>query len=185
MTEILYSVLSKEARMADTVVLKKYPNRRLYDTDKSMYVTLPYVAEMIKNGVRVDVVDAKTGEDVTAFILHQIILEEAKMNHRLLPTSLLHLIIQYGDTALREFFEKYLQQTIENYLTYKSASDEQFRKWLAMGTDLSEVATKTMTGMMTPYTTLLNLFPPPEEGKEEKEKQEKQKQKQRQKEKEG
>ena len=131
--------------MADTVVLKKYPNRRLYDTDKSMYVTLPYVAEMIKNGVRVDVVDAKTGEDVTAFILHQIILEEAKMNHRLLPTSLLHLIIQYGDTALREFFEKYLQQTIENYLTYKSASDEQFRKWLAMGTDLSEVATKTMT----------------------------------------
>ena len=155
--------------MADTVVLKKYPNRRLYDTDKSAYVTLPDVGELIKTGAQIQVVDAKTGEDVTSYILHQIILEEAKLHHRLLPTALLHLIIRYGDTALREFFDKYLQQTIENYLAYKAASDEQFRHWLSMGMNLSDAAAKTMTGMMTnPYASLMNLVPSPEEGEEEK-----------------
>ena len=151
--------------MAETVLLKKYPNRRLYDTEKSTYVTLQQVADMIKQGLRVEVVDAKTDEDVTAFILHQIILEEARMKNGLLPVPLLHLIIQYGETVLSEFFEKYLQQTIENYLAYKSASDEQFRQWLNLGVNLSNTAQKTMANMMTPYTSILNPFSPPEENK--------------------
>ena len=133
--------------MAEKIMIKKYSNRRLYDTEKSRYVTLAHVAEIIKEGRQVEVIDAKTMEDVTAFILTQIILEMAKNKNVLLPVPLLHLIIQYGENVLQEFFEKYLQQTIENYLTYKRSVDKQFSKWLEMGADLSGVAQKTMTGL--------------------------------------
>jgi len=64
--------------MPETVVLKKYANRRLYDTEKSAYVTLKQVADYIHDGRQVRIMDAKTEEDVTAFILTQIVLEEAK-----------------------------------------------------------------------------------------------------------
>ena len=81
--------------MAERVLLKKYANRRLYDTEKSVYVTLSQVSDMIKEGRQVKVIDAKTEEDVTAFILTQIIVEEAKNKNSLLPVPLLHLIIEY------------------------------------------------------------------------------------------
>ncbi|MGW8325369.1 MAG: polyhydroxyalkanoate synthesis regulator DNA-binding domain-containing protein, partial [Desulfobacterales bacterium] len=118
--------------MPDTVKLKKYANRRLYDMEKSEYVTLNQVADLIRKGRQVEIVDAKTKEDVTAFILTQIILEEAKSNNFLLPVPVLHLIIQYGDNILGEFFEKYLQQMIQTYLAHKQAMDENFKKWLEM-----------------------------------------------------
>jgi polyhydroxyalkanoate synthesis repressor PhaR len=138
--------------MAEKVLLKKYANRRLYDTEKSSYVTLDQVAEMVRHGRQVEVVDAKTEEDVTGFILTQIVLEEARKKNVLLPVSLLHLFIQYGQNVLEEFFEKYLEQTINGYITYKSTVDEQFKKWLDLGMDISGTTQKMMTGM-TPFQT--------------------------------
>ena len=114
-------------------MIKKYNNRRLYDTEKNAYVTLAALAEMIKEGRQIEVVDAQTKEDVTAFTLTQIILEEAKKKNFLLPVPLLHLMIQFGETVLSEFFEKYLQQVVKNYLAYKSSVDTQFSKWLDLG----------------------------------------------------
>ena len=64
--------------MTEKITLKKYANRRLYDTEQSHYVTLNQVADRIRRGQQVEVLDAKTKEDVTAFILTQILLEEAK-----------------------------------------------------------------------------------------------------------
>ncbi len=136
--------------MAERLLLKKYANRRLYDTEKSKYVTLTQVANAIREGRQVEVVDAKTKEDVTAFILTQIILEEAKNRNVLLPASLLHLVIQYGGNVLQEFFDNHLQQTIKSYLTYKKTADEQFSKWLDMGMDFTSMAQKTMAGL-TPF----------------------------------
>ncbi len=109
--------------MEDTILIKKYANRRLYDTEKSTCVTLNQVSDMIKKGMQINAVDAKTKEDLTACILTQIILEEAKKENALLPASVLHLIIQYGDNVLAEFLEKYLKLTIQNYLDYKSVFD--------------------------------------------------------------
>ena len=143
--------------MGEKVLLKKYANRRLYDTEKSGYVTLDQVADMIKEGRQVEVVEAKTREDVTAFILTQIILEQAKKKNVLLPVPLLHLIIQYGENVLEEFFKEYLEQTIKNYLTYKRAVDEQFKKWLDLGMGVSETAQESMTGP-TPFQSFLDLF---------------------------
>ena len=64
--------------MSETILIKKYPNRRLYNTEKSTYISLAQLAEIIKDGRLVKVIDVKTEEDVTAFILTQIVLEEAK-----------------------------------------------------------------------------------------------------------
>jgi len=143
--------------MANKVKLKKYANRRLYNTEKSAYVTLNQVTDIIRQGRQVEVIDAKTKEDVTAFILTQIILEEAKNKNFLLPVPLLHMIIQYGDNILGEFFERYLQQMVETYLAHKSAVDDQFNQWLGLGSDFSNLAQKTMAGL-TPFQSIFDQF---------------------------
>lgn len=142
--------------MGERIVLKKYANRRIYDTEKSAYITLEQVSELIRSGRQVSVIDAKTSEDVTAFILSQIIVEGAKNKNILLPVPFLHLVIQHGE-VLGEFFEKYLELTIKNYLVYRSAFDEQFKSWLEVGKNFSTIAQKTMPPA-TPWESFLDLF---------------------------
>jgi len=98
--------------MPEEILIKKYGNRRLYDTEKNTYIVLEQVADLIRDGRQVRVIDAKTKEDVTAFILTNILLEEARKKNFLLPIPLLHLVIKYGDTVLQEFFAKHLEQII-------------------------------------------------------------------------
>jgi polyhydroxyalkanoate synthesis repressor PhaR len=143
--------------MVEILHFKKYANRRLYDTEKSAYVTLDDVMQGIRQGRRVAVVDAKTGEDVTAFTLTQIILEESRKKNSLLPVPLLHLIIQYGENILSEFFEKYLEQTLRNYLSYKMVADDQFRKWLNLGMDFSNLTTESMASLPA-FQSLFDLL---------------------------
>ena len=143
--------------MAEKVVLKKYANRRLYDTQKSIFVSLSQVADLVKQGREIEIRDDKTGEDVTAFILTQIVLEEVKKKTLLLPVSLLSLLIRYGDTVLSEFFDKYLEQTIKTYLAYKSAMDDQFQNWLELGQDFSNLTQKAMTNL-TPLPSWMEFF---------------------------
>lgn len=143
--------------MPDKITLKKYANRRLYDMEKSAYVTLNQVADLIRQGRRVEVLDAKSKEDVTASILSQIILEEAKNKNILLPVPVLHLIIQYGDNVLGEFFEKYLQQMIQTYLAHKHAVDDQFIKWLEMGREFTSTTQETMAGL-SPFKSFFDQF---------------------------
>ena len=140
--------------MADKIILKKYSNRRLYDTHNSRYVTLEDVTGLIKSGNQVEIIDASTKEDVTAFILTQVILEEARKKKILLPEPVLHLIIQHGDGALSDFFDKYFQKTIQNYLEYKKAFDNQFSKWLEVGTDMG----KMMPNVMDAPNTMQNFM---------------------------
>lgn len=132
--------------MSDPLILKKYSNRRLYDTRNSRYVTLEDVAGMIRSGEQVQIQDATTKEDVSAFILTQIVLEVAKRKNSLLPVPVLHLIIRYGDNALGEFFDKYFHKTIQNYLETKKAFDDQFGQWLDMGLDVSRRMPEMMAG---------------------------------------
>jgi len=148
--------------MPDQVVLKKYANRRLYDTARSTYVTLDEVADMIKAGKEIRALDAKTKEDVTAFVLTQIVLENARKKNALLPVPLLHMIIRYGDNVLSEFFDSYLALIVKHYVAYKRNVDEQFKKWLSFGTDLSEMAQQSMTGL-SPF----QFFKPPSGAKDE------------------
>ena len=139
--------------MENTILIKKYPNRRLYNTKISAYITINDVAELIKSGHRVEVREVNTDEDVTALVLTQIIMDKAKKNQGLLPVSLLHLVIQFGENLLHDFFEKYLEKTMENYLVYRKTMDDQVNAYLDMGMDFSNLAEKTMKDMES-----LNLF---------------------------
>ena len=141
----------------NTLHLKKYTNRRLYDTEKSVYVTIEYVTDVIRKGRQIQVTDAKTGEDVTPAILTQIVLEEARKKKFLLPPPLLYLIIQYGENVLTDFFEKYLEQTIRNYLLFRNMADDQFKKWLEYGENYPKMNPQAMAGL-APFKPLFDLF---------------------------
>ncbi|MGM0452192.1 MAG: polyhydroxyalkanoate synthesis regulator DNA-binding domain-containing protein [Thermodesulfobacteriota bacterium] len=134
--------------MDKPIRLKRYANRRLYNTRDSAYMTLTQVAGRIKQGEQFEVVEARSGEDVTAYTLTQVLLEEARAKNFLLPAPLLHLMIQYGDNLLGEFFEKHLDQVIRNYLAYKGSVDEQFRQWMEMGMGLVETPAKTFSDLL-------------------------------------
>lgn len=98
-----------------TVVIRKYGNRRLYDTSASRYVNLEDVAALLRAGATVEVVDAKTGEDLTRVILTQIIVEDAKDQPAGLPLELLRQLIVASDHASREFIGWYLKTAFDAY----------------------------------------------------------------------
>jgi polyhydroxyalkanoate synthesis repressor PhaR len=98
-----------------TMLIKKYGNRRLYDTHASHYITLDQLAEYVKLGAEVTVVDAKSGEDLTQVTLTQIILETRGVG-RLLSVPLLNQLISLGDDALADFFGRYVVWALEVYL---------------------------------------------------------------------
>lgn len=126
------------------LTLKKYSSRRLYNPETSAYITLSQVADLIRSGATIEVRDAKTNEDVTALILTQIILEEAKNRDALLPAPVLHLMIRYGGTVLQEFFERHLKDAINAYLQYKQVFDNQYRTWLNMGMNYSDLTRQAL-----------------------------------------
>jgi polyhydroxyalkanoate synthesis repressor PhaR len=96
------------------VTIKKYANRRLYNTATSSYVTLDHLCQMVKDGVDFVVYDAKTGEDITRAVLTQIIVEEEGKGDNLLPISFLRQIISfYGDSMQRMLLPRYLEHSME------------------------------------------------------------------------
>jgi polyhydroxyalkanoate synthesis repressor PhaR len=97
------------------VIVKKYSNRRLYDTEGSRYITLEELAEKVRGGADPKVADASTGEDLTQQTLAQIILESRGAS-RLLPVPLLTQLIRMGDDALAEFLGRYLSTALDLYL---------------------------------------------------------------------
>ena len=102
-------------------LIKKYGNRRLYDTGLSRYITLEELAAQVREGADVRVVDAKSGSDLTQATLAQIILE-SRGGSRLLPVPLLVQLIRMGDEALAEFFGRYVSGALELYLQAKAGA---------------------------------------------------------------
>jgi polyhydroxyalkanoate synthesis repressor PhaR len=104
--------------VAPPVVIKKYGNRRLYDTGESRYVTLEELATKIRTGADVRVVDAQTAEDLTQATLTQIVLEGGNAA-KVLPVHLLTQMIRLSDDALAEFFSRYVTGALDLYLNAK------------------------------------------------------------------
>lgn len=102
------------AKSDEPITIKKYANRRLYNTGTSTYVTLEDLATMVKNGENFLVYDAKTGDDITRSVLAQIIFEqENKAGQNLLPTTFLRQLIRFYGDSMQMLVPRYLEQSID------------------------------------------------------------------------
>lgn len=101
--------------MQQPVIIRKYPNRRLYDTSSRRYVNLSDLAEMVRRGVEIKVVDARSGDDVTRAVLTQIIADDARDQEAGLPLELLRELIRASDRAGQQFLMWYLKSAYEAY----------------------------------------------------------------------
>ncbi|HZD30574.1 MAG TPA: polyhydroxyalkanoate synthesis regulator DNA-binding domain-containing protein [Candidatus Angelobacter sp.] len=105
---------------AGTIVIRKYPNRRLYDTSASSYINLEDIAVFVREGKGVQVIDAQTGEDITRVTLTQIIMDDAKQQPTGLPLELLRQLIVSSDRMGREFIMWYLKSAYDAYQSVQS-----------------------------------------------------------------
>jgi len=96
---------------AETVEIRRYPNRRFYDRSRSRYVTLEDIEEMVVGGQTIVIEDSKTGEDLTRQVLTQILLEGHPDKMALIPVAMLHSILRANDTVL-EFWREYLRRSL-------------------------------------------------------------------------
>jgi polyhydroxyalkanoate synthesis repressor PhaR len=97
------------------VIIKKYGDRRLYDASASRYVKLEDIAAMVREGIDVQVVDARTGKDLTTVILTQIVMEDARERETALPLQLLRQLVRASDEATHDFLSWYLNSTLDLY----------------------------------------------------------------------
>lgn len=104
-----------EADAYDVITIKKYANRRLYNTAESSYVTLDDLATMVQRGVDFVVHDAKSGEDITRSVLTQIIVEQEAKGNNLLPTGFLRQLISYYGDNLQGLVPQYLDMTMQSF----------------------------------------------------------------------
>jgi len=116
---------------SNPVVIKKYANRRLYNTQTSSYVTLDHLAQMVKDGTEFEVRDARTGEDITRSVLTQIIFEEEAKGQSLLPIRFLRQLIRFYGDSLQAFLPGYLDLSMESFT--KNQEDMRGRMTEAFG----------------------------------------------------
>ena len=134
---------SKAANESEPVVIKKYANRRLYNTETSSYITLDLLSQMTREGREFVVVDAKSGEDITHNVLTQIIMEEEQRGENMLPVNFLRqLIAMYGD-SMQSMVPQYLEASMDafrkNQLQFQEAMQGAFG-----GGPLAEIAKRNM-----------------------------------------
>jgi len=108
-------------------VLKKYPNRRLYDTNASSYITLADVKHMVLNGIEFEVRDAKTGDDLTRSILLQIILEEETGGAPMFTANMLAQIIRFYGHAMQGMMGSYLEKNLQTFVEMQARLADQAR----------------------------------------------------------
>jgi polyhydroxyalkanoate synthesis repressor PhaR len=99
----------------DPIIIKKYANRRLYNTQSSSYITLDDLSRMTREGIDFQVLDAKTGADITHQILTQIIMEEETHGEQMLPISFLRQLISMYGNSMQSLMPHYLEATMDNF----------------------------------------------------------------------
>lgn len=107
--------------------IKRYQNRKLYDTQDSCYVTLEDIRDMIKQGDDVQIIDNATKEDLTSVTLAQIILEEERKQRGLLPLNIFKQIIQSGGEAVKEFVQRSLESGMDEFKKVRTFVDKQIK----------------------------------------------------------
>jgi polyhydroxyalkanoate synthesis repressor PhaR len=153
-------VVSEDKTKAEgPVVIKKYANRRLYNTQTSSYVTLDHLAAMVKDGTEFEVQDARTGEDITRSVLTQIIFEEEAKGQNLLPIKFLRQLIRFYGDSLQAFVPGYLDMSMDSFTKNQGAMRDRIAEALGGGNQMIENMTRqnlqlfeNAMAMFTPFT---------------------------------
>lgn len=112
----------------DAITIKKYANRRLYNTSSSSYITLEDLAQMVRDNVDFQVLDAKSGDDITHAILTQIIMDEEANGEQMLPVSFLRQLIGMYGNSMQALMPSYLEASMANFRDNQSKIREAFEK---------------------------------------------------------
>ncbi len=143
--------MAKRAKQdGDTVIIKKYANRRLYNTSSSSYITLDDLSKMTREGTEFKVVDAKSGDDITHSILTQIIMEEEASGEHMLPVSFLRDLISMYGNSMQSMMPHYLEAAMTNFRENQSKLHEAFRQGIG-NNPLAKIA-ETNIAMMRAAT---------------------------------
>jgi polyhydroxyalkanoate synthesis repressor PhaR len=115
----------------DAIIIKKYANRRLYNTASSSYITLEDLARMVRENVEFQVLDAKSGDDITHAILTQIIMDEEANGEQMLPVSFLRQLIGMYGNSMQALMPSYLEASMANFRDNQSKIREAFEKGIS------------------------------------------------------
>ena len=139
-----------DASKGGTIIIKKYANRRLYNTSSSSYITLDDLARMTRENVDFQVIDAKTGSDITHVILTQIIMEEETHGEQMLPVSFLRQLISMYGNSMQSMMPTYLEATVKNFRDNQLKLQESFKS--SVGTDAFTKLAETNMAMFKAAT---------------------------------
>jgi len=160
-SKIAGDIMNKKS--PEPIVIKKYANRRLYNTDTSSYVTLEDLCDMVKEGAEFIVYDAKSGEDLTRSVLQQIIFEQESAGGTMLPTNFLRSVIGMYDNSLKDFVPHYLESSMQHFQKHQEKMREMLSSspiggFSQMTSQFEEISKQNMElftkafSMFTPFT---------------------------------
>jgi len=129
----------------DGLLIKRYKNRRLYNTETKSHVSYADLAEIVRKGTDIKVLDSD-GADVTKAVLIQVILEEEKNDKTVLPTDFLFQVLRSRDESLQDFFKNHLSASFAAYLKTKEEFDNRFRSVLEMAFSAPQTVEKLIPG---------------------------------------
>jgi polyhydroxyalkanoate synthesis repressor PhaR len=135
-------VSEEKTKAEGPVVIKKYANRRLYNTQTSSYVTLDHLAAMVKEGTEFEVLDARTGDDITRSVLTQIIFEEEAKGQSLLPIKFLRQLIRFYGDSLQTFVPGYLDMSMDSFTKNQGPMRDRIAEALGGGNQMVENMTR-------------------------------------------
>ena len=142
------------------ITIKKYANRRLYNTSTSSYVTLEHLADMVRTGQDFVVYDAKTGEDITRSVLAQIIFELESKGQNLMPIRFLRQLIRlYGD-SMQSLVPGYLEMSIEQFTRHQEGFRKHFASAFGGGTSALKEIEEQVRSNMAIFERTMRMFTP-------------------------
>jgi polyhydroxyalkanoate synthesis repressor PhaR len=142
------------------VIIKKYANRRLYNTQTSSYVTLDHLCEMVKQGTDFEVHDARSGDDITRSVLTQIIFEEEAKGQNLLPIRFLRQLIRFYGDSMQAFLPGYLDLSMESFTKNQDAMRSRIAEAFGGGSQALENLTRQNLQMFERAMQMFTPFAP-------------------------
>lgn len=142
------------------ITIKKYANRRLYDTSASRYVTLDHLRDLVKSDADFEVVDARTGEDLTRGVLAQIIFEEEAKGANLLPVEFLRQLIGFYGDSMQAFVPGYLRMSMENFMRQQEEMREKMSGAMASPTASMQLIEEQTRRNMAMFEQAMRMFSP-------------------------